>query len=148
MTPSNPLSNLPLMVIAWFAFLAFLAYLAALQSALNKCAPASRTMKPWKVWLTLIPIFGFVWHFIVVVNIAKSFRNEFGRVGVACPEGAPGQNIGIAAAICNCCIFLPLLGGLAAIIGVVLWIVYWKKIAGYSRTLEELRVTTPASTIA
>jgi hypothetical protein len=30
------------------------------------------------VWLLLIPAFGLLWHFVVVMYIAKSLRNEFG----------------------------------------------------------------------
>jgi hypothetical protein len=63
---SPPLPTLALMVVLWFSLLALILYLATLQSALRKCAPASRTMAPWRVWLTLIPVFGLVWQFIVV----------------------------------------------------------------------------------
>jgi len=105
-------------------------------------------MKPGKVWLAVIPVFGLFWHFVVVMNIAKSLRNEFARLGIPCPESAPGQNIGLASCACNCCIFIPFLGGLAAMVGIVLWVFYWKRIADYSRDLEERQEIAPISPVA
>jgi hypothetical protein len=145
---SHPLPTLALILIFWFGLLVGILYLQTLQNALKRCAPASRTMQPWMVWLLLIPAFGLLWHFVVVVYIAKSLRNEFARLEIPSSESAPGQNIGLAACACNCCIFIPLLGGLAAIAGIVLWIDYWIKIAHYSRDLEEHQAISPASPIA
>ena len=145
---SHQLPTLALILIFWFTLLAFLLYLQTLQNALKKCAPASRTMKPGQVWLTAIPVFGLLWHFVVVMNIANSLKNEFARLGIPCPESTPGQNIGLAACVCNCSIFIPFLGGLAAIVGIVLWIFYWKRIADYSRDLEEHQAMTPVSPVA
>lgn len=145
---SHPLPTLALILTLWFTLLAGILYLLTLQNALKKCAPASRTMEPWKVWLVAIPVFGLVWHFVVVTNIAKSLRNEFARLGIPCPESTPGQTIGLAACACNCFIFVPLLGRFAAIVGFVLWIAYWIRIANYSRDLEKHQAITPVSPIA
>ncbi len=133
---SHPLPTLALILILCFGLVALILYLLTLQNALKKCAPASRTMAPGRVWLTLIPLFGLVWHFIVVFNVAKSLGNEFTRLGIPCPEPAPGQTIGLASCVCNCCIFIPLLGGLAGLAGLVLWAIYWVRIANYSRALD------------
>jgi hypothetical protein len=105
-------------------------------------------MKPGYVWLVAIPAFGLLWHFVVVLNVAKSLRNEFARLGIPCSESAPGQNVGLAASACNCCIFIPWLGGIAAIVGLVSWIFYWKRIADYSRDLEEHQAITTVSPVA
>jgi hypothetical protein len=145
---SHPLPTLALILIFLFALPAVIFYLLTLQNALKRCAPASRTMPPGMVWLLLIPAFGLLWHFVVVMYIAKSLRNEFARLEIPCSESAPGQNIGLAACACNCAIFLPLLGGLASIAGLVLWIDYWIKIAHYSRDLEEHQAISPVSPIA
>ncbi len=93
-------------------------------------------MEPGKVWLTLIPLFGLVWQFIVVLNIAKSLKAEFDRLGIPNTEPAPGQTIGLATCVLNCCIFIPLLGGLIGIAGLIVWIIYWAKIANYSKLLS------------
>jgi hypothetical protein len=140
---SHPLPLLVLMIILWLTLIALVLFLLALQNALKKCAPASRTMEPGKVWLWLIPIFGLVWQFIVVINIAKSLGNEFARLEIRCPDPTPGQAIGVAMCVCNCFIFIPLLGGLAGIVGLVLWIAYWFRIVNYSRLLDAQLANAP-----
>ena len=145
---SHQLPTLVLIVTFCFTLVALLLYLQTLQNALKNCAPASRTMKPGYVWLVAIPAFGLLWHFVVVLNIAKSLRNEFARLGIPCSESAPGQNVGLAASACNCCIFIPVIGGFAAIVGLVSSIFYWKRIADYSRDLEEHQEITPVSPVA
>jgi hypothetical protein len=133
-----------LILILCFGLVVLILYLLTLQKVLRKCAPASRTMEPGKVWLTLIPAFGLVWHFIVVLNMAKSLGNEFESRGIPCPEQAPGQTVGLANCVCSCCTFIPLLGGLAGLIGLVLWIIYWARIAEFSRLLEAHQGATAA----
>jgi hypothetical protein len=141
---SQPLPTLILILTLFFALIALIFYLLTLERALKKCAPASRTIEPWKVWLTLIPLFGLIWHFVIVVNVAKSLGNEFARLGISCPEWAPGLAIGLAACICDCGFYLPLVGRYAAVAGFVLWLVYWKRIANYSRDLDANNTIAPA----
>ena len=133
---SHPLPTMVVIVILFFSAIAGVLYLLALQETLEKCAPASRTMKPWKVWLVLIPLFGVAWHFAVVVHLSDSLANEFASRGIPSPEPAPGRTVGLAASACNFCIFIPFLYQIAGILGLVLWIDYWVKIARYSRVLD------------
>lgn len=111
-------------------------YLLTLQNALNKCAPVSRAMEPGMVWLMLIPFVNMVWHFFVVMNIARSLAAEYARRGIPSPEAEPGQTIGLAMCICACCGIIPILGILAGLACFVLWIMYWMKIAEYSKVLD------------
>ena len=110
-------------------------YVLTLQNTLKQCSPASRTLEPGMTWLYLVPLVNIVFHFFIVFGIAKSLRNEFDRRGIPCSEPLPGQSIGLAMCICACCTVIPLLGLLAAIAHVVLWIVYWVKVAEFSRML-------------
>lgn len=123
-------------VFCLFFLIPYVFYILTLQGALNKCAPPSRTMEPGMVWLLLIPFFNLIWHFFVVLGLAKSLGNEFKRRGIPIPEITPGQNIGLAMCICACCSIVPLLGLLASLASLVLWVVYWVKIADYSRRLD------------
>jgi predicted membrane channel-forming protein YqfA (hemolysin III family) len=116
-------------------------YILTLQRALNKCAGSARTMQPGQVWLLLIPFFNVIWHFLVVMGIAKSLRNEFARRGIPNADPLPGQSIGMAMCICACCGIIPILGIIASLASLVLWIIYWIKVAGYS---ELLGATVPA----
>jgi len=112
-------------------------YLLSLQKALERCSPASRTMQPGMVWLLLVPLFNMIWNFFVVLALAKSLANEFARRGIPSPEAEPGQSIGLAMCICTCCGIIPVLGLLASLASMVLWIMYWVKIAGYSQALGQ-----------
>ena len=119
-------------------------YLLTLQNALSKCAPPSRTMEPAMVWLLLIPLFSLIWSFIVVMALAKSIGNEYRRRGIPCPDPLPGQNIGMAMCICGCCGVIPIINLLAGPAAFVLWIVYWVKIAEFSRLLDLPSAVMPA----
>jgi hypothetical protein len=149
-------------VVLLVSLLGVISYLLALQRALKECAPASRTMKPGMVWLMLIPVFGFVWHFLIVIEMTESLGNEFRRLGIHCPELTFGRNIGLANCVCNLClVFLPYVGRLlawpvvfilagrlfAAIPSLVLWIAYWNRIANYSRILDA-QAMAPASPLS
>jgi hypothetical protein len=112
----------------------FIFYLLTLQKALRRCSPETRAMQPGMVWLMLIPVFGLFWHFMLVLNLAKSLGAEFQKRGIA-EEPAPGQTIGLATCVLNCCMIVPLLGFLCSLGTIVCWIVYWVKIAGFSAKL-------------
>jgi hypothetical protein len=109
-----------------------------LQRTLEKCAPSSRAISPGSLWLLLVPLFNLIWHFLVVTGMAKSLGNEFRRRNAPVPDPTPGQTIGMAMCICCVCGIIPLLGFLASLAYLVLWIMYWVKIADYSRILSEL----------
>lgn len=109
-------------------------YILTLQKALNRCAPENRAMAPGLVWLLLIPLVNIVWHFFVVLNLAKSLGGEFNKRGIA-EEANPGQKLGLIMCILACCGIIPLLGVLCSLAALVCWILYWVKIAGFSRKL-------------
>jgi hypothetical protein len=109
-------------------------YLLTLMRALERCSPESRAMQPGMVWLNLIPCFNLVWQFFTVINVAKSLDAEFKKRNIAV-EPMPGKSLGLAMCILNCCSIIPYLGCLAGIGGLVCFIIYWVKIAGFSKQL-------------
>lgn len=120
-----------------FVFLGIgLGYILTLTSALNKCSVASRTLQPGTVWLLLIPFFNLIWNFFVVIGMANTLGNEFRARGVVQIDPEPGKSLGLAMCICGACSIIPLLGLLIAPVYLVLWIIYWVKIAGFSRVLD------------
>jgi hypothetical protein len=114
-------------------------YLLTLQKALNRCSPECRAMAPGMVWLLLIPLVNMVWNFFVVLNIAKSLGAEFQKRGIA-EEPQPGQKLGLIMCILMVCGIIPFLGILCSLGGLVCWILYWVKIAGFSN-----KIAAPAS---
>jgi hypothetical protein len=119
-------------------------YILTLQKALSQCAPVSRTMEPALVWLLIIPFVNLVFSFFVVLAISKSLANEFARRGIPSYDPQPGQAIGLAMSICGCCCMVPLLGFPVGLAFVVLWIIYWVKIADCSRQLSMFPGALPA----
>lgn len=117
-------------------------YLLNLQNALKQCAPQNQKMPPGQVWLALIPLFGTVWHFIMVARIADSLAAELQMRGVPPNEERPGYKVGMAYCILSACTYIqylgiPGIGQLCGLAGFVCWIVYWVKIAGYKKQLME-----------
>lgn len=109
-------------------------YLLTLHRALSKCSVESRTMSPGLVWLQLIPVFDLIWQFFVVIHVGRTLGNEFRKRNITA-ERNPGQSIGLAMCILELCSAIPFLGIPAAVVGFILWIVYWVKIYGYSSKL-------------
>lgn len=118
-------------------------YLLSLQKCLTLCSPEVRAMSPGMVWLLFIPLFNIVWQFFVVINIAKSVQGEFQKRGLPC-EPNPGQAIGLAMCILAICGIIPLVGIVASLAGLVCWIIYWVKVAGFSAQLSVPTTATAA----
>lgn len=112
-------------------------YLLTLSRTLALCHPQTRTMNPGEVWMVFIPLFGLVWHFIMVGRIADSLAIEFRNRRMQVDEDRPGYQTGLWALILFCCGIIPLLGILASLTGVVFIILYWTRIANYKRQLEQ-----------
>ena len=127
-------AGLGIVTIVFIVFAIFLVpfifYLLTLQKALNRCSPECRAMNPAMVWLMFVPLFHIVWQFFVVLNVAKSLGAEFRKRGIA-EDPNPGQTIGMIMCIGNL---------ICGPVGLVCWIIYWVKIAGYSGRLA----ATPA----
>ena len=143
MTPAALRSiGLPELFVAGIVLGAFIIpavlYLISLQRALDRCAPESRTVSPGKVWLLLIPGFNLIWQFLLVDHLARSLHNEFVKRSLAVSDPAPGKTLGTTVAILSVLSLIPFayIGYVTGAVGFVCWILYWIKIAGYSRTLE------------
>ena len=117
-----------------------IAYIITISNMFKKCAPNSRTMQPGMVWLLLVPFLNLIWNFMVVNAVSDTLTNEFRLRGVQNFEPNPGKQIGMPMAICGACGIIPILGILASLVYLVLWIVYWVKISGFSKMLDQ----TPA----
>lgn len=145
----NALSTMAFIAVSLANLVAVLYFLGTLRNALQKCAPSSRTMKPGRVWFTLIPLFGLIWQFNVVLNVSDSLENEFARVGIPCPRLKGTLAIGVGMCICNRCVLVPvrLLRDLILLVGFVFWIVYWGRIADMLRALAARPEISPIAPI-
>lgn len=110
-------------------------YCLTIQRTLEFVSPENRKMPSANVWLLFIPIFNFVWHFIVVNNVADSLKAEFEKRGIKCFEQRPGHGIGLAASICWCTVWIPGINIITGLGALVCWIIYWAKISNYKNQL-------------
>jgi hypothetical protein len=132
-------------------------YLLTLETALRRVSPSNRTMEPGMVWLMLVPYVNFVWQFMVALRVPQSFRNEF-----RARSQDSGSDYGRGIALTGC--ILGVLGlvitygpttyalentqegialittGIALLMGFIqlaLLVVFWIRVAGYSRQLAQ-----------
>lgn len=113
-------------------------YLITLQKALSRCSLQNRTLSSGLVWLQLIPVFNLVWHFVLVINIAKSLHAELKMRNIL-EEPNPGQGVGLAMCILSVISIIPYLGILTGIAAFICWIIYWVKIAEISSKIGRFK---------
>jgi hypothetical protein len=126
-----------ILIALCLALLPTIFYLITLQNTLKEVSYENRKMQPSEVWLMLIPLFGLVWQFIIINRIADSLKSEFDKRNISVDEERPGYSIGLTYCILLCCGWIPVLGILASIGGLICWIIYWVKINGYKTKLQQ-----------
>lgn len=142
------------MLVQWTLLMAFIIpaifFLLSQQNTLKAIQPANRAMPPGQVWLQLIPLFGFVWQFFVVVRIATSIKKEL----KAKREDLQGESAlftrdkwpptlytGIAYGAFYCMMFLPFYKPFFAIAAMTCWICYWIELTVCRKRIQDNRFT-------
>ncbi|MCC6288214.1 MAG: hypothetical protein IT249_10050 [Chitinophagaceae bacterium] len=110
-------------------------FLLTLQKTLHAVSPGNRLMQPGHVWLLLIPVFNIIWIFITVARIADSIKNECSRLSIPTTESRPTYGIGLVMSILWICGFIPVIGMIASLAGVICWIIYWVKVNDYKNII-------------
>jgi hypothetical protein len=111
-------------------------YLLSLSKCFSRIAPRNRRMEPGMVWLNLIPCFGAIWIFFTTTRLADSLRSEFEDRRLP-GDGDFGRSLGITYPVLALLGAIPYLGVIFSLASLVCWIVYWVKIVGYSRQLQD-----------
>ena len=136
--PPNSTSLIAFLLLILF-IVPFIFYLVTLQKTLKAISPENRKLAPSQVWLLFIPLFGILWHFMMVSKIADSIRAESLVRDIELKESRPAYSIGLAMCILNCTSLLSeLLGmidGLSGVAFIICWIIYWVKIASYKKQI-------------
>lgn len=102
-------------------------FLLSLSRCLQQVAPRNRRIEPGQVWLNLIPLFNIVWLILTILRTAESLQNEYEDRDLR-GDGDYGKTAGLVYYI----------GSLVCgPVGLVGFIMYWMKIAGYTRELRE-----------
>lgn len=112
-------------------------FLPTLQRALV-LTRSHHTLDPNLVWLSLIPIFGIGWQFLVLARVTDGIRGYFLARGESVDDA--GWPIALGYCICSlgalvcCCI--PCFNFVSYAAAVVLMVLYWVRVSDYVRRIE------------
>lgn len=109
-------------------------YLLTLQNTLKEVDPSRRQVPAANVWLMFIPLFNIVYAFILYPKISDSVKSEYAHRGLS-PDGDFARTIGITMAALSIAGILPYIGVLIGIANLVLFIIFWSKMASYKNRL-------------
>jgi len=143
-----------------FVIPAILFFLAQ-QRILQVISPGNREMTPGLVWLQFIPLFGMLWQFFVVIQIARSISKEMAfkmgesilgqsEVQIKETQDSPTYTIGIAYCILTTLGIIINYSGISSssplaflesvclLTGMVCWIIYWVRLVNTKNELVKL----------
>ena len=109
-------------------------YLKNLSDLLKQISPSNRQVEPNNVWLMFIPFFNLVYPFILYPKVCDSTKAEYMSRGLT-SEGDFSKGIGITIPILGLVSMIPVIGGIASLGNLILFIVFWVKTAGYKNKL-------------
>lgn len=116
----------------------FILTLVAAMNCLDGCRRRNREMDPGQVWLSLIPAFGAVWIYFVIVRVEQALRREYRDRELSRPKDF-GQPLGLAAIICwqaGALLLCLLIGVFGMLAGAGIFIAYWQRLAKHAKELQ------------
>ena len=115
-------------------------YLMNLQNLMKEVNQKNRLVEPGNVWLMLIPLFNIIYPFILYPKICDSVKAEFEYRGK--PEvGDYGRSLGITMPILGLVGFVHFLGTFAGLANLVIFIIFWVKMAEFKNKLRKIPKT-------
>lgn len=131
-----------LTVLGFITLLVFLILsLVAAMNCLEQCRRRNREMDPGHVWLTLIPAFGAVWIYFVIIRVEQALRREYRDRELRRPKDF-GQPLGLAAVICwqaGALLFCVLIGVFGVLAAAGIFVAYWQRLAKHHKELVRSR---------
>ena len=111
-------------------------YCMDLQRCLELIEPKNRKATPKSVWYMFLMPFNFIEDFFIVINISNSLQEE-ARENIKLQKYKDFSMVtGIGWCIAQILSFIPnITGQVAAIMGLVLWIIHWRFIININKQL-------------
>jgi hypothetical protein len=103
-------------------------FLLNLSKTLAACSQRNRSMEPGMVWLCLIPLFGYIWFYFVVLRLSESLQKEYRSRGMSSDDPEFGKMTGLIWLITA---IIPFVN----IVSIVFFIIYWVKTAKFKNEL-------------
>lgn len=121
-----------MLVLAIPLLIAVIFYFITLQKTMNKLSPANKPFEGALIWLALIPVIGGIWHLVYICMLSSAIQKDYQAAGQQNDGALP---LAIGTAVCTIASFIPLIGVLAGIACLVLWIMYWLRMNAYNKAL-------------
>ena len=114
-------------------------YFITLQGTMNKLSPANKPFEGALIWLSFIPLLGGIWYLVYVCMLSKAIEKDYSAVGQQ-NDGAMPLAIGLVVSTIAC--MIPFINLIAWIAVLVVWIMYWIRMAAYRKALPVAGSTT------
>ena len=125
-----------LFVIALFLLLVFF-YCKDLQKILELIKPENRRTKPKSVWLMFLIPYNFIEDFFIIYHVSASLEREAKDNASLGDLTSNGSKSGIGWCAAQILSLLPgVLGQIAGVLAIVLWVVHWRFIRVTIQSLE------------
>lgn len=96
--------------------------------------PEHRTIEPIMTWLLMIPIFNFVWLFVVLRSVQQLLYKELKERNIEF-KGERLYNIGVVLGVSNVFVLFPYIRYLTIPLSFILFFIYWHSIKRYHQLL-------------
>ena len=124
-----------LVLAVFFILVAF--YCRDLQNILRLIESQNRAAAPKSVWLMFLIPYNFIEDFFIVVNVSKSIRLQSKTTLELQAIPSYGLYSGLGWCIAQIVAFAPnILGQVASLIAIVLWVVHWRLMLKIKTVLE------------
>jgi len=120
-------------------------YILTLQKTFKNISFENQRMEPNNTWLLLIPVFGLVWHFIVLNRLFDALYAEKTSKGIDFQNLKQNKQLGLAVCILACCMFVPGVRTVAFMGYLVCWIIFWIKVNDYLFLLKKRNMASGAA---
>lgn len=120
--------------IVLLLFVTAVLFIRSIHQLFENASPESRTIEPIMTWLLMIPIFNFVWMFVVLKSVQQLLYQEL-RLRNLEFKGDSLYNIGLVLAISNIFVLFPYIRWITIPTSLILFIIYWRQILKYKTLL-------------
>ncbi len=130
-------------ILAVIAVVIRATFLLTMQRALAKCSQQARRMSPKTMWFGIIPVFHLIWNFVIVFAMSTTLEKEYKKRSIPHPP-KPARNIGLIWSVLmvfglvsfSGVRFLVITGIIIFILAIIMFIVYWAKVAMFASKLN------------
>jgi len=101
-------------------------YIFTLYKCLKLINPKNRALPPWSAWLLCIPIFSFLWNYILIFKMAKSWHSENRQRTIKIQKIETGRDVGfVYTSVSLLCTLISQQKVFLALFAGMFWVGHW-----------------------